>query len=269
MLHGIPYPGSYVIDEQGIVVAKFFHDSYKKRDSPELLIDAALGRVALSPESPQSTAETPEVRVTAAIRGGQASIRQGIIRHLVVRFELSAGLHLYGPPVPQGMVPVNISIRPQPGLEVLTTIAPASHPLRLKEPDIELNVWSGQVDFQLPFFPTGVIASEVRPLDQPSMTLEVDVRYQACNENTCLLPRSESFRFELPLDVIDVPNIALHKGHGQREGSYEGTRHLRRLIIRKIRRSPLGFLRYLGTHPRLEVAAWVRKMRTTGGTKVP
>ena len=261
ILHGIPYPGSYVINEQGIVVAKFFHDSYKKRDSPEALIDAALGRISLAPESPQSTAETPEVRVTAAIRGGQASIRQGIIRHLVVRFELSEGLHLYGPPVPTGMVPVDISIRPQPGLEILEATVPPSHPLRLKEPPIELNVWDGTVDFVIPFFPTGVIASEVRPLDQPSLRLEVTVRYQACNEDTCLLPRTESFLFELPLDVIDVPNISLHTGHGQREGSYDGSRHLKRLLIRKIRRNPLGFLRYIGTHIRLETAALIRRIR--------
>ena len=55
MLYGIPYPGVFVTDEQGVVVAKFFHDTYKKRDSPELLIDAALGRVELSDDAPRAT----------------------------------------------------------------------------------------------------------------------------------------------------------------------------------------------------------------------
>ena len=41
-IFGIPYPGVYVTDEDGVVVAKFFHDTYKKRDSPEILIDAAM-----------------------------------------------------------------------------------------------------------------------------------------------------------------------------------------------------------------------------------
>ena len=36
LLYGIPYPGVYVTDEGGVLVAKFFHDSYKKRESPEL-----------------------------------------------------------------------------------------------------------------------------------------------------------------------------------------------------------------------------------------
>lgn len=41
MLYGKPFPGVFVADEAGGGVAKFFHDSYKQRDSPELLIDAA------------------------------------------------------------------------------------------------------------------------------------------------------------------------------------------------------------------------------------
>jgi len=40
-LYGIPYPGIYLCDEEGRVSAKFFHDTYKKRDSPETLVTAS------------------------------------------------------------------------------------------------------------------------------------------------------------------------------------------------------------------------------------
>ena len=46
-LYGIPYPGVFVCDEDGTVISKFFHDSYKKRESAEMLIDAALGRITI------------------------------------------------------------------------------------------------------------------------------------------------------------------------------------------------------------------------------
>ena len=29
-IYGIPYPGAYVTDENGVVIEKFFHDSYKR-----------------------------------------------------------------------------------------------------------------------------------------------------------------------------------------------------------------------------------------------
>ena len=51
ILYGIPYPGVFMTDADGIVVGKSFHGSYKIRDSPEVLIDAALGRVQLDDTS--------------------------------------------------------------------------------------------------------------------------------------------------------------------------------------------------------------------------
>ena len=106
--------------------------------------------------------------------------------------------------------------------------------------------------------PSGELASEVRPLDRDSVRLEVRVRYQVCDDEVCHLPRTEVFELELPLDVIDVPKIPLHAGHGQREGRYDGRRSLRRLMLRKLREHPLGFLRFIGKTFRLEREARAR-----------
>ena len=156
-------------DEQGVVVAKFFHDTYKKRDSPEILIDAALGKVTLSDEAPRASADgDPELRITAALHGGAGSFRQGILRHVVVRFELGEGLHIYGKPVPEGMVPTEVTVTGPPGLAVQDPILPPTTPLRLESLDVTLHVWSGTVDIVVPVYAKGELASEVRPLDQDS-----------------------------------------------------------------------------------------------------
>ncbi len=73
MLYGIPFPGVFVTDADGIVVAKFFHDSYKKRDSPELLIDAALGRISLERDEPHADGGDAEVHITASVHGAKKS----------------------------------------------------------------------------------------------------------------------------------------------------------------------------------------------------
>jgi hypothetical protein len=248
-----------VADESGIVVAKFFHDTYKKRDSPELLIDAALGRVQLSEDAPREIAGDPEVRITAAIHGGAGTIRQGIVRNVVVRFELDDGLHLYSDPVPQGMVATRVEVKGPPGLVAEDPIVPPTRPLRLESLGVELPVWSGTFDIVVPIYPTGELVSETRPLDKPSIRIEVGVAYQACDDDRCLLPRQETLNLEVPLDVIDIPNIPMHTGHGQREGSYDGRRHLIRLMFRKFRRHPVGFLRFILKSIRLERAAAARR----------
>ena len=263
LLHGIPYPGVFVCDEDGVVISKFFHDTYKKRDSPERLLDAALGRVVLDGSGPRAEGGDAEVRVSAAVRGGTGSLRQGIIRELVVRFELAAGLHVYGEPVPEGMIPVQVEVQGPPGLVVQAPELPPTTPHRLPEMDLTLPVWSGTVDVRVPFYAVGELASETRPLDRGSATLSVTVRYQACDDRTCLLPRTEVFTLELPLDVVDVPRLSIHMGHGQREAEYDAFPHARRLLRRKIRQAPFGFLRYLVKQSRLERAAR-RRARTAG-----
>ena len=178
-------------------------------------------------------AEKQGIKVSAAIQGGSGSLRQGIVRHVVVRFELPEGLHIYGEPVPDGMVATTVSVNGPPGLVAEAPNLPPTDSLILKGTDVELQVWSGTVDIRVPIYPIGELVSEVRPLDHDSVPVEVAVRYQACDDTTCLLPKSQTLVLDLQLEPTDVPAIAVHMGHGQREGNYDGTRHFKRLLKRK------------------------------------
>lgn len=232
--YGIPYPGVFVTDTDGVVVAKFFHDTYKKRDSAEIIIDAALGRIQIAEDAPRVLAAAVDgVGVSATIQGGSGSLRQGIVRHVVVRFELPEGLHIYGEPVPDGMVPTTISVSGPPGLVTEAPVLPPTEPLILKGMEVELQVWSGVVDIRVPIYPVGELVSEVRPLDHESVSIEIAVSYQVCDNMICQLPKLVTLSIDLPLEATDVPAIAVHMGHGQREGNYDGTSHLKRLLQRK------------------------------------
>lgn len=254
-LYGIPFPGTYVCNEAGIVVAKFFHDSYKKRDSAEFLIDAALGKHTIESQAPQDTAGDQDIKITAAVGGGDGSIRQGIVRKLIVRFELAEGLHIYSEPVPQGMVATCVEVSGPPGFTSLPAEVPPTQNLHLAALDVDLQVWSGSVDVVIPFYPTGELASETRPLDETEINIEVKVRYQACTDSECLLPKTETITLTLPMDVIDVPQLNLHTGHGQREGSFSSMPAMRRLIWRKLKVNPSSLPKFLWKTIRLELAA--------------
>jgi hypothetical protein len=163
------------------------------------------------------------------------------------------------------MVPTQVTLTGPPGLVVEEAVFPPTQTLHLPSMDpsieTELPVWSDRVDVVIPFYAVGELASEVRPLDQDSVRLEVDVRYQACDNDVCLLPRSEKLVLDVPLEVVDVPALAMHQGHGQREGSYDSTPHMRRLMLRKVRKHPLGFVRFIWKSLKLELAAR-RRART-------
>lgn len=263
-LYGIPFPGAYVCDESGKVVAKFFHDTYKKRDSPETLIDAALGYIVIEEDAPQVDGGSEEIRLTVAVHGGRGSVRQGVLRKLVVRFELSDGLHIYGEPVPQGMVATEVRASGPPGFTTLDPILPPTEALHLEALGVDLQVWSGSVDLVVPFYARGELASEARPLDSDQIDIEVQVRYQACTDNECLLPKTETFTLTLAMDTVDVPSLEMHRGHGQREGSYDSMPAMRRLIWRKLKKHPLGLPRFLWKSLKLELAARKRARHKQG-----
>lgn len=254
-LYGIPFPGVYVCDEDGRVCAKFFHDTYKKRDSPESFIDAALGKIVLADDAPTVTGGEPDIKISATIHGGNGTLRQGVLRKLVLRFELGDGLHLYSEPVPKGLVATAVTVAGPPGFTALEPQLPPTEPLYMDNLGVELHVWSGIVDFVIPFYAKGELASETRPLDADSIEISIEIRYQACTDTECLLPTTETLTMPIELDVVDVPKLALHTGHGQREGNYDSTPALRRLLWRKVRQNPLGLFKFLWHSFRLELAA--------------
>jgi Disulphide bond corrector protein DsbC len=263
-LAGIPYPGTYVTDEAGVVVAKFFHDTYKKRNSPEMLIDAALGRIVVSDDAPRVRGGDEQVRISMLVHGGNGKIRSGIVRQLVVRFELGERMHIYGDPVPEGMVATRVAVSGPPGLVFEESVFPPTQILHLESMGMELPVWSGVVDVVVPFYATGVLASETRPLDVDSVEIEANVRYQACGDEVCFAPTAQRLALRLALDVVDVPSLGVHQGHGQREGNFSSTPHMVRLLLRKLRQYPLGLPRFLWKTLRLELAARRRSRNGEG-----
>ena len=89
----------------------------------------------------------------------------------------------------------------------------------------EFNVWPGTVELLHLFYANEELASECRPLDVSSVDINVTVQHPAFTHYECLLLRRETLSLCLDFDVIDIPAIGMHKGHGQRKGNCEA--HLR------------------------------------------
>ncbi len=218
----------------------------KKRDSPETLLDAALGHIGRDDNAPVTSTSVDSVDITARVRGGNGRIRQGMIRHLVIRLDIPMVFTFMGNPRPRACsFDYHRDERPT-GLITLPIVTPETELLQLPSVGVDLQVWHGRAEFIIPFYATGELASEVRPLDQDNIDLTIHVQFQACDDDVCRLPTTTSLTLTAPMDVVDIPKLAIHQGHGQREGTYDATPHMKRLIKRKIRRRKteafLGFI---------------------------
>ncbi len=201
--HGIPFPGTYLVDEDGIITAKAFHRHLAQRESPEGLIDAALGEVLLRGSEPSTAneADGSGISFSMAYRGGGGVSRVGQIRHLVVRADLPDGLHIYDEPVPTGMQATTFTLVGPDGFQIEPVEAPPTEPLDL--PGVgELQVWSGTVDFVIPIWASSDAVSETADDATKTATIELDVAYQACDDEACRLPTTTRLSVTVPVDPV-------------------------------------------------------------------
>ena len=235
--YGIPYPGSYVTDEDGRVVAKFFPRHIAMRESAESFIDGALGEIFVAADEPQVHGGEDDVRIDVVFHGGR-SFRNGVPRRIVVRFHLPDGLHIYGEPVPDGMVATTIAVRGPEGLVVEPPVLPPTETLRLEALDTELQVWSGQVDLVVPVWASDrLLPLAPGPSHPEHADLQVIVRYQACDDQTCRLPRTETFTLTIPLEASATPRLPIFRGNPATT-TMSSARHMRKMILRSLARRP-------------------------------
>lgn len=190
--YGIPFPGTYVMDTQGVIVAKFFESSLQLRPSADQLLRSALGQEIVLPPMP---AATEAVAFDVSFAGG--SVRHGVMQELIVRFAVPEGQHLYGLPVPDGLVATSVELEPDVGLVVKPPVFPPTTPHTLAGKGETLEVFEGDVLVRVPFTQ---LSRSLTELDDGSLVQRIagTVRWQSCDDEMCHLPRTERFSIDVP-----------------------------------------------------------------------
>lgn len=242
--YGIPFPGTYLVDERGIVCAKFFNRGLANRENAEVVIDSALGEILLGEDEPADRGGDTEVRVSATYHGGGGNLKSAVMRQLVVRFELAPGLHLYDEPVPNGMVATRIVATGPPGLHMNELVKLPTKSLRLPGIDHEFQVWEGRVDFVIPVWADDRIVGLTQALASDEISIEVRVDYQVCDDDTCRIPQSQTLTVKVPV----APYVG-HELPGKMPGAIVTTMDSRKYMLRMVRRallrSPFKGFQYL------------------------
>jgi peroxiredoxin len=241
--YGIPFPGTYIIDENGRITDKFFPRMLAMRENAETFIDAALGEILLGNDEINASSSNENIRIQVSFHGGR-TFKTALQRKVIVRFDLPEGLHIYGEPVPEGMVATRIEVKGPIGLQTDETISPPTETLYLEALNTKLQVWSGQVDFVVPVWAGDAIgSSDGGPPGNVELT--VTVKYQACNDTNCLLPVVEKFDLSIPVADYTMPRLGNFRGKGSTSRMKSG-QHMARLVARKFRKRwwllPLSWL---------------------------
>jgi len=207
--YGIPYPGTYVVDADGVITHKFFEHNLAVRHGPEQLLRAVQGQPMLE-TSPslearldESAAET--VQVGVALDGD--ALAPTVQRDLVARFRVPAGRHVYAEPAPQGSVAVDVVLDENDRLVPRPIVRPASEPHALADSGESFQVHHDVFELRLPLTINNASRSE-----STEITVSGEVRWQACDDEVCDIPSSR--RFEVVVPVADSPAVALGSKRG-------------------------------------------------------
>jgi peroxiredoxin len=187
---GIPYPGIFFLDEDGVVVDRHFELSYRVRPAPDILL-AELVPAADANAAIAARAEAEGVQLLAWI--GSATYRPYQKLHLHLIIQLDEDLHLYASPVPASFTPLTVEVAPIENLVVEPIQTPAPLPLRIEGFADEFLVHQGRIAVTVPFH---IDANE------GDVDLPITVRYQTCTDTTCGPP--SALTVSLPLHAVDL-----------------------------------------------------------------
>jgi peroxiredoxin len=179
---GVPYPGSFILDERGIVVERRFEDSYRVRETAVGILEAAFGGMSEA-HGAEARIEGDGVLARAYLDSPTFRMMQRL--RLTVELQIEPGLHVYGNPITDGYVPLSVEIAPVEGLEVGPLDAPTPTPFRVAGLEQPFVVHEGTIKVAVPL--TFTVATE----DQ---TIDATVRYQVCSATECLAPAAHRFR---------------------------------------------------------------------------
>jgi DsbC/DsbD-like thiol-disulfide interchange protein len=191
---GVPYPGSFLLDEQGYVMQKRFEQSYRERETGVGMLEQGFG-IKSAVHGAEARAHTEGVEIRAYLDSTTYRFFQRL--WLTVELTIAPGLHVYGQPIPAGFMPLVIEVTPITGVVVGTPRLPSPHPSHLDGLDEDLFVYEGQVTVSVPL-------TFIQEGDE--QTVHVTIRHQACTATGCLRPSGITLSLSVrAADLIERP----------------------------------------------------------------
>jgi hypothetical protein len=196
--YGIPYPGVYILDRQGKIVAKYFEDDYKDRVATADILARQFGA---SVDAARGVTETSQLKIT--VTASNATARPGLRIVLNLEVDLKPGMHVYAPGV-KDYIPIDWRLD-EGGP------APKRHPFEYPKPEIlhldaigeTVPVYRGHIQIrrEITFGQEGALKQFVGATGE--VVVQGVFRYQACDDRKCYPPQDVPIEWRFHYDGLD------------------------------------------------------------------
>ena len=201
MWAGVPYPGTFIVDAQGVVKSKYFEDRYQDRYSTPTILLKEFGSVAGTKETVVKT-DYLEMRYYPTSDTARPNLRLT----LVADFVLPPKMHVYTPEV-KNYIPIKWELEASANYVAKDVGYPKGKLLMLPAINEIVPVYEGKFRLTQDI----VLASEsiLKPILDGDRTLKVrgKMRYQACDDQICYLPQTAPIEFTFKLEPLDRDRV--------------------------------------------------------------
>jgi len=199
--YGIPFPGTFLVDENGVVRAKYFEPMHRQRYTADSILVREFGASA----GRRVEVVTDHLRLVAFPAQDVASRGNRIT--LALDLDLPPKMHVYAPGV-EGYRPVAVEID-HPSLQSHQTDFPVPEILHLEAIKETVPVYHGRVRI----LKDVTISPRLR---DEKVAIPIAFSYQACDDKVCYAPSKVKFEVEVELVPHDTERApeALQKKKG-------------------------------------------------------
>jgi peroxiredoxin len=198
---GIPFPGTFMLDRQGRVTARFFEDYYWERHTVSSIMLRVGGARALV-DAIQASTEHLDLRAYPS----DPSAALGTRFSLAVEVRPKPSMHVYAPGA-TGYRVITLNIKPQPHVRTMPVQYPASEVYYFKPLNERVPVYQKPFTLVMDVVPDATAEARKALADKRELVVDGTLEYQACDDKICYNPVSIplSWRVALRENVPAAP----------------------------------------------------------------
>jgi len=210
MSKGMAHPGFVYVDSRGRVKERFFEAAYTDRYTANNLIGKLFPELM---EEATRKVEAPHISIT--LKQSDRIAAPGSRLTLVAELNLGRDLHVYAPGV-KGYIPIELKVSPSAEIKRDDTIYPKAKVLFLRAINERVPVFEGKFQLAQDITLTAERSFSASLGQGKPITINGELKYQACDSKTCFRPASVPVSWEVqvvPLDRKRSPETIQHRQH--------------------------------------------------------
>ena len=194
--YGIPFPGTFMVNPQGVVTSRFFEQAYQERNT----VGSILARLGNNIDVPATKVSSPQIDITSFAT--DTVVAPGTHFSVVLDVRPAPGVHVYAPGV-TGYKPIGLSVTSQPWVAMGSAHYPAAEDYYFKPLNEHVQVYQRPFRILQDVVIDASAPGQAALKDVTALTIKGVLSYQACDDKLCFTPQSVPLTWNVPLRQLD------------------------------------------------------------------